>query len=148
MTTPQSIPATWAFVVAVDSDGAIHIVDHEHVTEVHAKRVATMDDIYASSFIASQVSQYTFLRPHEDVYSHAYLVFQVPDGRIAASMNIFENVVPVTGPSNTHILGAFGVLQGQIIAQKTAEVLAIEAAMSTALKNQADGKTPGGLIRV
>lgn len=145
----QTIPVNWAFVVAVDSRGHLSLIDYDHVTDVHAKRAASMDDMYSAAFLGSMDKNLVFTKPYEDdVYSHAFLVFQIADGRVAASPNIFENVIPVAGPTGVQALGAFGVLQGLIIAQKTAEVLAVNAAMSTALKNQSEGKTPGGLLRV
>lgn len=152
------ITVQWAFVAAVNSDGEVDLVDHEFVVNVKAKRVATLDDINAAAFLGSkELGVMPWINPGDLIYSTAFLVFQMPDGFIAASPNVFENIVPVTGPSTAQVLGAFGVLQNQIIAQRTADLaapLAIQAALSF-LRNEAEktdpdakNKTPGGLIRV
>lgn len=153
------ITVQWAFVVGVDSNGRIYLIDHEFVHEVKARRAAVLDDIYAASFVTTRVgTNFAFYEPGDDVYALAFLVFQMPDGYIAASPDIFDNIVPVTSPSDVQVLGAFGVLQGQIIAQRAADMaaqVAVQATLSVikgeaqkvkAEQNRAEGKSEGGLI--
>ena len=148
------ITVQWVFVVGVDSGGHLHMIDHEYVTDVHAKRIATLDDINAAAFLGSREKTFTFFRPSIHAYSVAFLVFQMPDGYIAASPNIFENLVPLSGPSNAQVLGAFGVLQNQIISQRLADLAAQVAGQTTlsmlrasaeAVDPDASKKTKGGL---
>jgi hypothetical protein len=152
ITDPLTV--SWAFVVCVDWLGQPHIIDHDEATDVTAKRVATLDDIYAASSIASGYQVYERTDAGHATYTCAFLVFQLPEGIIAASPNIFDNVVPTDYPSGNHMKGAFNVLQAQIIAQKTAEIaapLAVQATLSVLgagakAQNKAEGKSEGGLF--
>lgn len=147
------ITVSWAFVVGVDDHGRVHMIDHEFALEVRSRRIATLDDIYAASVIAGKHKEFSFLRPSEDVYNVAFMVFQVPEGYIAASPDVFEEIIPISSPSTAQVEGAFGVLQGQIIAQKAADMaapLAVQATLSVLgagakAANKAEGKTEGGL---
>lgn len=159
MTNVPAGPTTvqWAFVVGVDSSGNFSLIDHDRVTDVRAKRVATLDDINAACVVASRQKSFAFW-PGNGEYSVAFLVFQVPTGFIAASDNIFENIIPLSNPSDAQVLGAFGVLQNQITAERAANLAAQVAVSSTlsflkqeaekAMDPDAPKKTPGGLIRV
>jgi len=151
----EPVTVQWAFIVAVDSYGEIVLVDHEFVTNVKAKRIATLDDIYSAAFIASGEYPNMWCNPGDTVYSFAFLVFQMPEGHIAASPNIFENFIVLSGPSANQVRGALGVLQGQIIAQRTADLaaqVAVQATLSVlkssaaAADPDAKNKTKGGLI--
>jgi hypothetical protein len=150
----EALPVTWAFVVGVDWLGQPHFIDHDESTDVTAKRVATLDDIYAASSIASEFPVYERTEAGHATYTCAFLVFQLPEGIIAASPNIFDNVVPMDYPSGNHMKGAFNVLQAQIIAQKTAEIaapMAVQATLSVLgagakAQAKAEGKSEGGLL--
>jgi adenylate kinase len=75
-------------------------------------------------------------------------------------MDIFDNIIPVSSPSNTQVMGAFGVLQGHIIAQRAADMaaqVAVQATLSVltnatenvqAADPEAAKKTKGGLYVV
>lgn len=147
---------TWAFVAGVDEWGNVFIMEHEDVHLVMARRAASLDDIHAATYvILDHERKFARYRPSSEPYVVAFLVFQLPDGHIAASPDIFDEVIPVSSPSDKQIVGAFGVLQGQIIATKAANMaaqVAVSATMSV-LKQavpvdpDAAKKTPGGLIR-
>ena len=155
ITRPEGpITVQWAFVVGV-FDGTISLIDHDFSAEVKAVRPATLDDIYAACYVTAGQKDLWFARPSSDPYTCAFVVFQMPTGQIAASPDVFENLTPVSYPSDTQARGAFGVLQAQIIAQKTADIVAPLAAQATlsmlmANVNKADpdapNKTSGGLI--
>lgn len=150
MANPVAASVSWAFIVGVDDDGNIELIDFDDAIEVKAKRAASLDDIYSASVIASNVHDYWFTRPSEDVYTLAFLVFQMPDGQIAASPNIFENIVAAKPfPGQAQSKGAFGVLQAQIIAQKTADAIQMMSMVAQARANKADPdaakKSAGGL---
>lgn len=144
----------WAFVVGVDDSGRIYLIDHEFVTDVYAKRAASLDDIHAACYVAASVgTHFAFHRPSTDAYTVAFLVFQLPDGHIVASPDIFDEIIPVTSPGEAQVLGAFGVLQGQIIASKAANMaaqVAVQATLSVLnagakQANATAGKSEGGL---
>lgn len=146
----------WAFVVGVDEWGNVFLMEHEDVHLVMAKRAASLDDIHAATYvILGGEHKFARYRPSSEPYVVAFLVFQLPDGHIVASPDIFDEVIPVSSPSDKQILGAFGVLQGQIIASKAANLAAQVAVQATVsvLKSsapvdpEAKNKTPGGLIR-
>jgi hypothetical protein len=146
------VTVAWAFIVGVDDLGRLYFIDHEYVTDVKAKRIATLDDIYSAAAVAQQEKAYGFFRPSEDAYAVAFLVLQSTDGYIAASPDIFENVVPASNPGNAQVLGAFAALQGQIIAQKTLDAMNMQSylaasAAETARRSDPDAskKTAGGL---
>jgi hypothetical protein len=144
---PQTVGVSWAFVIGVDTTGVPHFFDYEDVAEVKALRVAVLDDIHAAVSIAS--ADMEFHSPSEIPYVVAFLVFQVPNGYIAASPNIFENISPFSYPSAYHIRGALNVLQSQITAQRTLDLLASVATAATVSTSKPDeNKTPGGLIVV
>lgn len=151
MSNAPLINASWAFVVGTDEDGNIYLLDHDDVLDIKARRGASLDDIYAATVIGlDQKHGYSIMRPSEDTYTVAFLVFQLPEGYIVASPNIFDNVVTTKPyPSNAQIKSAFGVLQGQIIAQKTADAIqmmgAVAAAKARAADPEASKKTAGGL---
>ena len=67
----EPVTVQWAFIVAVDSYGEIVLVDHEFVTNVKAKRIATLDDIYSAAFIASGEYPNMWCNPGDTVYSFA-----------------------------------------------------------------------------
>lgn len=147
----------WVFIVAVEDDGLAFMIDHEFVLDVKTKRSCTLDDIYAVAAFGSvdATRKFEFAGPKDEPYTTAFLVFQTPDGHVAASPNIFDNLIPLDIPSDYQIFGAFSVLMGQIIAQKTADItapLAAKAALSMLASRvadpEADKKTPGGLLRV
>lgn len=148
------LTVTWAFVVGVDWLGTPHIIAHDDVHLVQAKRLVSVDDIYAASSIAAEWPVYERTEAGHVTYTTAFLVFQLSDGHIAASPNIFDNVVPMDYPSSNHIKGAFNVLQGQIIAQNAASLAAPMAAEATLsvlsagakAQNKAEGKSEGGLL--
>lgn len=149
------ITVQWAFVVGV-FDGKVTLIDHEYAHEVKASRPATLDDIHAACFVVSkQQAEYWFIEPSAQPYTCAFVIFQMPTGQIAASPDVFEDLAPVSFPNDTQAFGAFGVLQAQIIAQKTADIAAPLAAQATlSMLRQmapadpdAPNKTPGGLIR-
>lgn len=144
---------TWAFVVGVDWRGMPHIVDHDDVHLVQAKRLVSVDDIYAACSIAAAWPHYERTEAGHATYTTAFLVFQLPDGHIAASPNVFYEVIPMDYPSSNHIKGAFNVLQGQIISQNAASLAAPLAAQATlsvlttkAPDPEADKKSKGGLL--
>lgn len=141
------VGVSWAFVVGVDTTGIPHFIDYEDVANVKALRAASIDDIHAAVSIAER--DIGFDVPSELPYVVAFLVFQVPNGYIAASPNIFENISPVGYPSTYHIKGALNVLQSQITAQRTLDLmasLASQVAVSADKLKQDENKTPGGLI--
>jgi hypothetical protein len=145
------VNVSWAFIVGVDDDGNITLIDHDDAMGVKAKRVASLDDIYAASVVGAGMKNYWLTPPSEDAYTLAFVVFQTPEGYVAASPNIFENIVPAKPePGQAQIKGAFGVLQGQIIAQKTADAIQMVGAMAAAAKARAADpeaakKSAGGL---
>jgi hypothetical protein len=153
----KTITVQWAFVVGV-FDGSPHLIDHDYTHEVKALRPATLDDIYAACFVASKQKDYWFQKPSPDAYTCAFVVFQLSDGRIAASPDVFEDLIPVARQTEAQALGAFGVLQAQIIAQKTADIAAPLAAQATlsmlsasakrveAADPNAPKKSQGGLV--
>jgi len=131
--TKPSGPITvqWAFVVGV-FNGQPTLIDHDYALEVRAVRPASLDDIYSACFVASMEKDYWFARPtRAEPYTCAFVVFQMPDGRIAASPDVFEDLSPVSRQTEAQARGAFGVLQAEIIAQKTADLAASVAAKAT-----------------
>lgn len=145
------VPVIWAVVVGVNDGGGVHLIDHEYNYEVRAQRLSTLDDIYAAAFIGGQevADDWEFEAPGDiGTLVHAFVVFQFPNGLIAASPDVFEDLVPVRVPTGVHIMGAFGVLQGQIVAQKTAAAfMAMAETLAAVPQPVADpNKTPGGLI--
>lgn len=157
---PELIPVSWAFIVAVDYNGRPEIVDLDYVTDIKASRMATLDDINAAAFILGQRSLLELEEVEEikDGYRLAFLVFQVPEGFIAASPNIFENLAPSGYAYSVTKKGAFGVLQNQITAERAANLasqVAVSATLSflkneaqKAMDPEADKKSKGGLIVV
>jgi hypothetical protein len=146
----EPMTVQWVIVAAVDDEGYIYLIDHDFVTDVQARRPATLDDIYAAAAeCVKHEDLQTYSDVREDTYTVAFLVFQTTDGHIAASPNIFDNFVPLTGPTVHNLLGAFSVLQGQIIAQKTVDLIQMNAAMARVQNKAADPdaakKSSGGL---
>ena len=151
---PAPIPVSWAFIVGVDRTGVPHVLEHDDVQAIHASRVATLDDINSAAFILGHKDLYENLYPFDEGYTIAFLVFQMPDGYIAASPNIFENVVPAGYARSIQMKGAFGVLQNQITAERAANMAAQVAVQTTlsvlkrgaeAADPDAKNKTKGGL---
>lgn len=149
------ITVSWAYVIGVDDLGRVHMIDHDYAHEVKAKRLATLDDIYAACYVVgNKATTYALWKPSEDAYNVAFVVFQVPEGYVAASPDVFEELVSLTAPSDAQILGSLGVLQGQIIAQKAADMatpLAVQTTLSVLNAGakearKAEGKSEGGLI--
>jgi hypothetical protein len=151
-TGPRTV--LWALVVCV-RDGTVHLIDYEFALEVTAGRPASLDDIYAACVVAvSSHGPFAFGRP-SDQYSVAFLVFQMPDGQIQVSPDIFDDVTPVVSPTTAQVIGAFGVIQGQIIARLAADLaaqVAVQATMSLltslapSLAEVDENKSKGGLI--
>lgn len=157
------ITVMWALVVCVDADGVPYPIDHEFNYEVKTKRPASLDDIDAACMIMGEQDAIYYKHPEAgNPYSFAFLVFQMPDGHIAASPDIFEDVIPVVSPTFIQIKGALSVLRGQIIAQRTADLagqvagdvaakVAVQATLSvlkqaaTEMDPDAAKKSQGGL---
>jgi hypothetical protein len=124
--------ANYAFVLGTREDGSVQIVDHDHVLDVRSRRVATLDDMYAAAGLAWSREAFPG-EPQETPYVTAFLVFQLPEGPIVASPDVFHNIMTLIDPTSLQVRGACDVLRGQIVAQKAADMaapLAIQAALS------------------
>lgn len=144
--TDGPIPVTWAFIVGIDGDGAISLIDHENVQEVRAVRPVCLDDIFAAAYVGGQenADDWEFTDPAGVRYAAAFVVFQMPNGTILASPDVFEDISPMTGPTGPNVKGAFGVLQAQIIAQKTADAIKLDNVMAA----YAEKKNKSSLVTV
>lgn len=157
---PKQVTALWAVVLCVDADGVVYPVDHEFNYEVKTKRLATLDDIDAACVVLGAEDGLYYKHPESgNPYSFAFLVFQLPDGHIAANEDIFADVIPVTSPTFNQVKGALGVLRSQIAAQRTADLagtvaaqVAVQATLSVlervavASDPDANKKSAGGLF--
>lgn len=130
------IPCLWAVVVGVDEDGAVYLVDHSNAQFVRSQRQASLDDIYAAAYIGGKENpdDWEFSAPDEPFVT-AFVAFQISNGTILASPDVFENLTPVIGPTGTQVCGAFGVLMAQITAQKTADVVVLTLAAANKPKS-------------
>jgi len=127
--TPLNV--SWAFIIGVTDDGEPCIVDWDLAGLVQAKRPATLDDIYAACVVLQDDALWNLAKPDPDKpYVVAFLVFQY-QGVIAASPDVFEEIIPMSGPSAAHMIGAIGVIQSQIIAQRAADLAAQVAVQAT-----------------
>lgn len=146
----MAIPVQWAFIVATDDRGAPYLIEHDDAALISAKRVATLDDIYAGSYRAERYDDFYTVNPQDQTWTVAFLVFQTPHGYVAASPDVFEDVAPMGFATDWQMKAAFAVLQSQITAQRVLDMFQINVTASAkaaqTAKNKAEGKSEGGLI--